>query len=115
MQRTARTAGVLYLLTFLTSIPTVALYQPVRDHADFILGAGDATSVRWGALLEVILALCCAGTAIVLFPVAKRVSETAAVGFLASRTIEAGLILVGVASLLTLLTLRTDGGADVTT
>ncbi len=50
----------------------------------------------------------------VLFPVAKRVSETAAVGFVASRVVEGALIVVGVVSvltLLTLLTLRTDAPA----
>jgi uncharacterized protein DUF4386 len=104
----ARVAGALYLLTFITSIPTLALYQPVRDHADFVLGAGSATPVTWGILLEIFLALCCAGTAVALFPIVKRRSETAAVGFLGSRLLEAGLILLGVVSLLTLLSLRRD-------
>ncbi|GIF18272.1 hypothetical protein BJ973_008768 [Actinoplanes tereljensis] len=109
----ARIAGALYLLTFLTSIPTLVLYQPVRDNADFVLGAGSATSVTWGILLEVLLALACAGTAVALFPIAKRRSETAAVGFLSSRLLEAGLILLGAVSLLALLTLRRDAaGAD---
>jgi len=109
---TARVAGTLYLLTFATSIPTLQLYKPIRDHADFIRGAGSATPVTWGLFLEILLALCCAGTAVALFPVVRRHSETAAVGFLTSRTLEAALILTGVASLYTLLTLRP---ADVAT
>lgn len=108
MRLTALVAGVLYLITFVTSVPTLALYKPLRDHADFVLGAGSATGVMSGALLEVALALACAGTAVALFPVAKRQSETAALGFLVARMLEASLILVGVISLLSILTLRRD-------
>lgn len=99
-------AGALYLITFLTSIPTLVLYAPVRDHAEFVLGAGSTAGVTWGALLEVALAVACVGTAVALFPVAKRLSESAALGFLAARVVEASLILVGVISLLAVLTLR---------
>ncbi|WP_430332857.1 DUF4386 domain-containing protein [Rhodococcus sp. ACT016] len=107
-RRTAFVAGALYLVTFLTSVPTVALYQPVLDHADFVLGAGSTTGVLAGACLEVLLALSCVGTAVVLFPIARRHSEAAALGFVASRVIEGGLILIGVASLLSIVTLRED-------
>lgn len=115
-RRTALIAGVLYLATFVTSIPTLGLYAPLRDHPDFVLGAGGATSVQWGAFLEVALAATAIGTAVVLFRVAQRQSETLALGFVAARTIEAALILLGVISVLTALTLRNDvagtSGAD---
>jgi hypothetical protein len=113
MRRRAALAGGLYLATFVTSIPTLALYRPLREHADFVLGTGSTTGVLWGAFLEVALALTCVGTAVVLFPVAKRQSETAALGFLSSRVLEAALILVGVLSLLAVLTLREDVGGTV--
>jgi Domain of unknown function (DUF4386) len=115
LRRTARIAGVLYLLTFV-SMPTLALFQPVREQADFVLGAGSDTGVLWGAFSEVVVALACIGTAVVLFPVAKRQSETAALGFVTSRVVEACLIIVGVVSVLSLVTLRHDvagtAGAD---
>ena len=115
MRRTSRAAGVLYLLTFV-SIPTLALYGPVRDNADFVLGAGSDTGVLVAALSEVVVALAGIGTAVVLYPVAKRQSETAALGFVTTRVLEAGLIIVGVVSVLTLVTLRNDvagtAGAD---
>jgi len=109
MRRMALVAGALYLITFVTSIPTLKLYEPLRDHTDFVLGVGNATGVTWGALLEVVLAIACVGTAVVLFPVVKRQSEGAALGFVAARVVEAALILVGVISLLSVLTLRNDG------
>jgi hypothetical protein len=115
MRRTSLTAGILYLLTFV-SIPTLALYQPVREQADFILGAGSDTGVMWAALSEVVVALAGIGTAVVLFPVAKRQSETAALGFVTARVLEAGLIIVGVVNVLSVVTLRHEvagtSGAD---
>jgi hypothetical protein len=115
MRRRSLAAGVLYLITFV-SIPTLALYDPVRDNADFVLGAGSDTGVLVAAFSEVVVALAGIGTAVVLFPVAKRQSETAALGFVTSRVVEGGLIIVGVVSLLSLVTLRDDvagtAGAD---
>ena len=114
MRRTSLAAGLLYLLTFV-SIPTLFLYDPVRD-ADFVLGAGSDTGVLWAAFSEVIVALAGIGTAVVLFRVVRRQSETAALGFVTARVLEAALILVGVVSMLTILTLRHDvagtAGAD---
>ena len=106
MRSRARLAGVLYLLTFV-SIPTLALYNPIRDHADFILGAGSQTGVLWGALTEVIVGLAGISTALVLFPVLKRQNESAALGLVAARLLETTLIFVSVTSLLTIVTLRT--------
>ena len=116
MRRISLTAGVLYLITFV-SIPTLALYKPVKDNVGtFILGAGSDSGVLWGALSEVVVGLAGTGTAIVLYPVAKRVSQTAALGFVTARVVETSLIFAGVVSLLTILTLRTDvagtAGAD---
>ena len=108
MRRTARIAGVLYLLTFV-SIPTLALYRPVQDHVGtFVLGAGSDTGVLWGGLSEVVVGLAGIGTAVVLFPVLKRQSETAALGIVSARVVETSLIFVGVISLLTITTLRDD-------
>jgi hypothetical protein len=103
----ARLAGVLYVITFV-SIPTLWLYKPVKDHADFVLGAGSTSGVMAGALSEVIVGLAGTATAVVLFPVLKRQSESAALGVVTARVIETALIFTGVVSLLTLITLRND-------
>ena len=111
MRKTALTAGVFYLITFV-SIPTLALYGPVRDHRDWVLGSGAHTGVLVGGFLEVIVALAGIGTAVTLYPVVKRQNEGVALGFVAARVLEAGLIFTGVISLLSLVTLRQDlGGA----
>jgi hypothetical protein len=104
-------AGVLYLLTFV-SIPTLALYGPVRD-PNYIVGPGPDTSVLIGAVLEVIVALAGIGTAVALFPVVKKQNEGVALGFVGTRVLEAAAIFAGVASLLSVVTLRQAGvGAD---
>ena len=111
MRKTALVAGIFYLITFI-SIPTLALYGPVKNHRDWILSSGAHTGVLVGGLLEVIVALACIGTAVTLYPVLKRQNEGAALGFVAARVLEAAMIFTGAVSLLSLVTLRQDlGGA----
>jgi len=110
-RKTSLAAGALYLLTFV-SIPTLAIYGPVKG-ANYILGAGPDTGALVGALLEIIVALAGIGTAVALFPVVKRQNEGVALGFVASRTLEAAGTFASVACLLTVVTLRQEGaGAD---
>jgi hypothetical protein len=106
-RRTARVAGVLYLLTFV-SIPTLALYGAVHDPR-YILGPGPDTAVLVGGVLEVIVALAGVGTAVTLFPVLKRQNEGLALGFVGSRVLEGAGILAGVACLLSIVSLRQVG------
>ncbi len=104
-------AGALYLLTFV-SIPTLSIYGPVKS-ADYILSAGPDTSAIIGGILEIIVALAGIGTAVVLFSVLKKQNEGLALGLVASRILEAGTIFVGVAFLLSIVTLRqTEAGAN---
>lgn len=104
-------AGILYVLTFV-SIPTFALYNPVKS-SHYVLGSGPDTSAVVGGLLEIIVALAGIGTAVVLFPVLKKQNEPAALGLVAARILESGTIFVGVAFLLSIVTLRRSGaGTD---
>ena len=109
-RKTALVAGVFYLITFV-SIPTLALYGPVKNHRDWILTSGSNTAVLVGAFLEVIVALAGIGTAVTLYPVVKRQNEGVALGFVTARVLEAAMIFTGVVSLLSLVTLRHDLGA----
>jgi Domain of unknown function (DUF4386) len=110
-RKTALVAGIFYLITFI-SIPTLALYGPVKNHRDWILSSAGHTAVFVGGFLEVIVALAGIGTAVTLYPVVKRQNEGAALGFVATRILEASMIFVGVVSLLSLVTMRQDlGGA----
>jgi hypothetical protein len=97
-----------YLITFAASIPAVFLLAPVLNNADYIISSGADTRVLWGCFLDLVNALACIGTAVALFPVVKRQNEAVALGFVTSRVLEAAIILIGVVSLLTVVTLRQD-------
>ena len=114
-QTIARVTGVLFLITYATSIPPfVYHYVPVLDDPRYIVGGGGAdTRVLTGAFLEVILIIANIGTAVVLWPVVKRVNEIFALGFVAARVMESAFIAVGILSVLSLVTLRQEAaGAD---
>ena len=111
-RKISRTAGALYLLTFV-SIPTIALYSSVKG-THYVTGPGPDTADMIGGLLEIIVALAGIGTAVVLFPILKKQNEGLALGLVASRVLEAATIFVGVAFLLTVVSLRRDGaGSDL--
>jgi hypothetical protein len=112
-QRTARIAGLWLIGTFVFSIPAFLLYAPVLDDADYVLGGGLDARISLGALLEILTVICNIATAVVLFRVVKRVSESIALGYVALRIVEGTMILVGVLGLMSVVTLRNDlAGAD---
>lgn len=100
-------AGLFYLLTFV-SIPTLALYRAVKAPG-FVTGPGPDAPVILGVLSEMVVALAGIGTAVALYPVVRRQGESRAVGFVASRTLEAATIYVGIVSLMSIVTLRRAG------
>jgi hypothetical protein len=111
-QKIARVTGVLFLITYITSIPAFfVLYAPVLGDPRYIVGAGADTSVQWGAFSELILIIANIGTAVVLYPVVKRVNEILALGFVTARVVESAFIAIGLLSLLTVVTLRQEAAA----
>jgi Domain of unknown function (DUF4386) len=118
LQKPGRIAGLWFIATFVFSIPAVLLYDPVLNDADYILGGGLDARISVGALLEILLAISNIATAVVFFPAVKRVSETVALGYVASRIVESAFIVTGLMSLMTVVTLRDDfagAGPDAAT
>ena len=107
-RRLALVAGAVYLVSFATAIPALALKAP------FLEGSAGPASAHWAAVLEVVLAVSCLGTALALYPVGRRHAPALAVGFVASRAVESSVVLVGVVALLSVATLRAGqgGGGD---
>ena len=67
------TFGILYLVTFATSIPALYLYQPVLDDpAGYVAGAGSDNRIFLGVFLELLLIIANIGTAVVPYPILKR-------------------------------------------
>ena len=106
-RQTSLIAGILYLLTFI-SIPTLSLYREIHQ-PNFISSSAPSSDVVLGGILELLMALACIGTALAFYPVLKKQNEMLALGFVAARILEATLIFAGVASLLTVLNLRSLG------
>jgi hypothetical protein len=106
LQKPGRIAGLWFIGTFVFSIPAALLYAPVLNVADYIVGDGLDARISLGALLEVLLAISNIATAVVFFPVLKRVNEAVALGYVASRTIESAIIVMGLISLMSVVTLR---------
>jgi uncharacterized protein DUF4386 len=117
MRKTALVAGLLYLATFLSSIPAVFLQGPVFNDPNFILGGGSDTLVRFGALLDIVNGLTAIGTAVALYSVVKRQHEGLAIGFVASRLFEAAVLFIGIVCVFAIVTLRqtATAGADPVT
>jgi hypothetical protein len=118
-RKTALLTGVLFIITFVTSIPALGLYGPVLKDANYVLGPGSDTRITVGALLEVGLAVSGIGTAVTIFPILRRHNEGAALAYTAARVVESTVIIVGIVSVLSVVTLRKDfagaTGADPAT
>jgi hypothetical protein len=98
---------VLYLITFATSIPALALYEPVLRHpVGYIAGGGHDKQILLGAFLELLLIVSNIGTAVVVFPILRRQSEELSLGYVTARLVECTFILVGIVAVLGIITLR---------
>ena len=107
MRKVALAGGIAYLITFAASIPQLKLFAGiVDDPAGFISTPGSSTAVLWGSWLEVITAIACIATAVALYPATRRVCRISAIGFVASRIVEATLIMVGVLGVLSVVSLK---------
>jgi hypothetical protein len=110
MRKTALVAGVLYLLTFVSSIPAVFLQSPVLNDPLFIIGGtGADAQVRLGALFDIVNSLTAIGTAVALYAVIKRQNQGFAIGFVSSRLFEGTVLMIGVISILSIVTLQQPG------
>ena len=108
-QRIARVFGVLFIMTFITSIAALALFQSVLDDpAGYIAGGGKDSQIYLGAFIEFLLVLSNVGTAVVLYPIVRRQDELLSIGYVAARIIESVFIAAGIIFILGVVTLRQD-------
>jgi hypothetical protein len=114
-QRIARTVGWLFIATFVTGIGARLLFVDglggTWSDLSFA-GAGSDTSIYFASILEFGVIATNIATAVFLYPILKRQSEIGAVGYVTARVMECAFILVGLLSLLTVVTLRQGVGAD---
>jgi hypothetical protein len=112
-RKTALVGGILYLLTFLGSIPAAILVGPALDPS-YVLGAGADQQVGLGAILELVNVFALIGCGVAFFSVIRKVHEGLAIGYVATRLFEGAIIAVSVVGLLSIVTLRQQvaAGAD---
>lgn len=105
-QRTARLFGWLFIATFVTSIGAKILFVNgvggTFSELRFTPGDVSENSVYLGALLEFGVVVTAIATAVVIYPIVRRQSEEIALGFVAARIIESAFILVGILSIISI-------------
>jgi hypothetical protein len=99
---------VLFVITFITAITALLLFDPVLKDNGYITGAGADNRIFLGATLELLLIIANIGTALALFPILKRQDESLALGYVTARVVECAFIAVGILSVLAVVTLRQD-------
>lgn len=110
--REARAVGILFIVASVTAIIGGSLAALPLEDADYLVSiAGQDTQVISGVLLLAVQTVAVVGVAVLLYPVLRREHAGLALGYIAARTIEGVLVLVGALSLLALLTLS-RGHAD---
>lgn len=109
-QRRARLFGVLFILTFLTSIPAALIFQSAvtDDPAGYLAGSGSDTLIYLAVLLEFLLIMANVGTAVVLYPIARRQSKILSIGYVGARIMECVFLAVGIIFVLGIVSLRQD-------
>jgi hypothetical protein len=111
-RKTALAGGILYLITFIGSIPAAILVGPAISDPNYVTSTGSDQQVLMGLVLELVNVFGCIACAVALFSVVRRVHEGLAIGYVTTRLFEAATITVGVLSLLAVTSLRQQGAAS---
>jgi hypothetical protein len=116
-RRIATFTGWLWIVTFVTSIPTrFIFYAPILDEPNYVTGVGDVAlaSLALGAVLELLLIIANVGTAVVPYSIHKRQHEAGALAYVTARVVECVFIAIGIVSMLAIVTLRQDAPSGTT-
>lgn len=110
IQKTARIFGWLFIGTFITSIAAKILFVNgvggSFSRLEFTPGDLSETTVYAAAILEFLLIVTNIGTAVVLYPIVKRQHEGLALGYVTARIMESAFIMVGLLSVVSLLSIN---------
>ena len=104
VQRTGRIFGWFFIGTFITSIPARLLFVhgigAKWTDMHFIPGATSNTSLKLGAILEFGLIVTNIATAVVIYPLVRRQSETVSLGYVTARIMESVFTAIGLMSII---------------
>jgi hypothetical protein len=103
-RRVGKIFGWFFIGTFITSIPARLLFVDGLDSSwtdtVFNPGAISDTSIKLGSILEFGVIITNIATAVVLYPLAKRLSETISLGYVTARIMESVFIAIGIISII---------------
>lgn len=106
MNKIARVAGALFLVSSGTYLIGDGLLNPVLNRPDFLANLyPDRINVVSGSLLELINAMAVVGIAVLLFPILKKHNEAFALGYFGARIIESVLLTISAMGPLVLIAL----------
>ena len=104
LRRSGRIFGWLFIGTFITSIPARLLFihgvGASWSNMHFVANDTSTASLKLGGVLEFGLIVTQIGTAVVLYPVARRFNEPVALGYVAARTMESVFAAIGLMSII---------------
>jgi hypothetical protein len=104
VRTTGRIFGWFFIGTFVTSIPARLLFVDglgaTWDDMRFVPGASSETSLKIGAILEFGVIAFNIATAVVIYPLVRRQSETVSLGYVTARIMESTFIAIGLMSIL---------------
>jgi hypothetical protein len=113
-RKNAILTGILFIVAAFASIIGLLSYDPILKNPDYIIkGPTGENQIILGAIFELVTAVTVAGTAIVMFPFLRKHSERLALGYLCFRFFEAVLIVIGLISMLCILSLRQEFASAV--
>lgn len=109
IRRNEKITGVFFIAATTSAIIGQQYYSPVLKSTDILESANAAsTQIALGAFSELMLAISNIGTAIMLYPRLKRFSESWGLGYSLFRLLEVVFILIGLLSMLTIMTLSKE-------
>jgi len=117
VKRTGRIFGWLFIGTFITSIPARLLFihgvGASWTDMRFVAGDTSTASLKLGAVLEFGLIVTQIGTAVVIYPLVRRQSETVSLGYVCARIMESVFAAIGLMSIISVVSVADAlGGAS---
>jgi hypothetical protein len=101
--------GVFYIAATVAGLLSVVFTEPTLNAPDYLISvSANENQVIIGALLELIMAVAVAGIAITVYPVLRKHNVSIAIGYVGARIVEGVIFIIGVISLLTLLTVSQE-------
>jgi hypothetical protein len=109
VRRIGHIFGWLFIGTFVTSIPARLLFIDGLGASwtdmRFVAGETSNASLKWGAVLEFGLIVTQIGTALVIYPLLRRMSGTISLGYVAARIMESVFAAIGLISIISVVSL----------